>query len=273
MILIGELINATRKKVRAAVETRDADYIRDLARRQAEAGAAILDVNGGVPEREAESLEWLVGLVQEVTDLPLAIDSSDPEVVRRAIPLCKSRPTINSITAEPARLDALLPVLKEFRPRVIALCMSPAGVPAGLEDRIETASRLVDRLIQDGAELDDIFVDPCVMPVSTGGDKSVAVLDAIGCIMQRFPGVHTSVGLSNVSFGVPTRKLMNQTFLMLLMARGLDAAILDPLDRQLIANITAAEALLGRDEYCQRYLRAYRAGKLEPLEQAPAISR
>jgi 5-methyltetrahydrofolate--homocysteine methyltransferase len=264
MILIGELINATRKKVRAAVETKDAGYIRDLARRQADAGAAILDVNGGIPEREAESLEWLIGLVQEVTDLPLAIDSSDPDVFRHAIPLCKSRPTINSITAEPARLDALLPVLKEFRPRVIALCMSPAGPPSGVEDRIATASRLVDRLTgEGGAALDDIFVDACVMPVSTGAEQSAALLDAIGCIMQRFPGVHTSVGLSNVSFGVPARKLMNQTFLMLLMARGLDAAILDPLDRQLMANLIAAEALLGRDEYCARYLRAYRAGKLE----------
>lgn len=265
MFIIGELINATRKKVGAAVEKRDAEFIRDLAQRQAAAGADMLDVNGGVPGREAESMEWLINVVQEATDLPLSVDSSDSEVVRRGLLLCKQRPVVNSITDEPARLDALLPVLKERRARVIALCLSSAGMPSGVDDRVETASRLVDRLTREGLELDDIFVDPCVVPISTGPEHGAAVLEAVGCIKQRYPGVHTSVGLSNVSFGVPARKLMNEVFLMLLMARGLDAAILDPCDRQLMANVAAAEALLGRDEFCAQYLRAFRAGKLEPL--------
>ena len=266
MLLIGELINATRKKVGAAVEARDAQFIRDLAQRQAAAGADMLDVNGGVPGREAESLEWLIGVVQEATDLPLSVDSSDSEALRRALPLCKQRPIVNSITDEPARIDGLLPVVKEYRARVIALCMSSAGTPSGVADRLETASRLVDRLTREGLDPDDIFVDPCVIPISTGSEHGAAVADAVGCIRQRFPGVHTSVGLSNVSFGVPARKLMNQTFLMLLMARGLDTAILDPCDRQLMANIAAAEALLGRDEFCAQYLRAFRAGRLELTE-------
>ena len=263
MLLIGELINATRKKVGAAVEARDAQFIRDLALRQVAAGADMLDVNGGVPGREAESLEWLIHVVQEATDVPLSVDSSDSEALRRTLPLCKQRPIVNSITDEPARIDALLPVVKEYRARVIALCMSSAGTPACVADRVETASRLVDRLTREGLDPDDIFVDPCVIPISTGSEHGAAVADAIACIKERFPGVHTSVGLSNVSFGVPARKLMNQTFLMLLMARGLDTAILDPCDRQLMANVAAAEALLGRDEFCAQYLRAFRAGKLE----------
>ena len=270
MLVIGELINATRKKVGAAVEKRDADFIRGLAQRQAEAGADILDVNGGVPGREVESLEWLIGVVQEVTDLPLSIDSSDPEAVRRAIPLCKQRPLLNSITDAPECSDVLLPVVKEHHPRVIALCMSAAGTPSSVDDRLQTATRLVERLTGAGVELDDIFVDPCVIPISTGPENGPAVLDAIGCITKRFPGVHTSVGLSNVSFGVPVRKLVNETFLMLLLSRGLDAAIVDPCDRQLMANIAAAEALLGRDEFCVQYLRAFRAGKLEPPETRSA---
>jgi 5-methyltetrahydrofolate--homocysteine methyltransferase len=263
MFLIGELINSTRKKVGAAVGSRDADFIRDLACRQAAAGADMLDVNGGIPEKEAESLEWLIHVVQEATDLPLSVDSSDSDALRRALPLCKQRPVVNSITDEPARFNALLPVVKEHRARVIALCMSAAGTPTGVDDRVATASRLVDRLTHEGLEPDDIIVDPCVIPISTGSEHGAAVLDAAGCIKQRFPRVHVSVGLSNVSFGVPARKLMNQTFLMLLMARGLDTAILDPCDRQLMANIFAAEALLGRDEFCGQYLRAFRAGKLE----------
>ena len=263
MLVIGELINATRKKVGAAIGKRDADFIRDLARRQTEAGADIIDVNGGIPGREAESLEWLIGVVQEVTDLPLSIDSSDPEAVGRAIPLCKRRPLLNSITDVAECSDVLLPVLKKHRPRVIALCMSSAGTPSGVDDRLQTASRLVERLASAGIDLDDIFVDPCVLPISTSPEQGPAVLEAIASIMKRFPGVHTSVGLSNVSFGIPVRKLVNEVFLLLLLARGLDAAILDPCDRQLMANVAAAEALLGRDEFCARYLRAFRTGKLE----------
>ncbi len=263
MLIIGELINATRKKVGAAVEARDAEAIRSLAQRQAEAGANVLDVNGGVPGREAESLEWLINVVQEATDLPLSVDSSDPAAVRHALPLCKKRAVVNSITDEPARLDALIPVLKEHKAKVIALCMSSAGTPSGVDDRVQIACRLVDRLTHEGLALDDIYVDPCVIPISTGPENGIAVIDAIGRITERFPGVHTSVGLSNVSYGVPARKLMNEVFLLLLMSRGLDTAILDPCDKQLMANVMAAEALLGRDEFCAQYLKAFRAGKLE----------
>jgi cobalamin-dependent methionine synthase I len=263
MLVIGELINATRKKVGAAIENRDAAFIRELAERQTQAGADIIDVNAGIPGREAESLEWLIGVVQEVTDLPLSIDSSDPEAVRRAIPLCKRRPLLNSITDLFESSAGFLPILKEHHPRVIALCMSPAGTPSGVDDRLQTASRLVETLTSAGIELNDIFVDPCVLPISTGSEQGPAVLEAISRIMKEFPGVHTSVGLSNVSFGIPARKLVNEVFLMLLLARGLDAAILDPCDHQLMANIIAAEALLGRDEFCVKYLRAFRTGKLE----------
>jgi 5-methyltetrahydrofolate--homocysteine methyltransferase len=170
---------------------------------------------------------------------------------------------INSITDEPARLQAILPLLKEYRARVVALCMGTSAPPAGVEDRVLTAGRLVDRLTAEGIPFEDIYVDPCVLPVSTGPEHGRAVAEAIGQITTRYPGVHTSVGLSNVSFGLPLRKLLNEVFLVLLMARGLDTAIVDPCDRQLMANIAAAEALLGRDEYCVQYLRAYRQGKLE----------
>ena len=212
MLVIGELINATRKKVGAAVEKRDADFIRDLARRQAEAGADILDVNGGVPGREVESLEWLIGVVQEATDLPLSIDSSDPD--GRA-------PRDSALQAAAAR---------EFDHRRAGMFRRAAagsqGTQAasdravhersrnasGVDDRLATASRLVERLTGAGLALDDIFVDPCVIPISTGPENGPAVLEAVGCIVKRFPGVHTSVGLSNVSFGVPVRKLDERDF-------------------------------------------------------------
>jgi cobalamin-dependent methionine synthase I len=265
MFIIGELINCTRKRIGAAAQKRDAEFIKEVARNQVNAGADMLDVNGGLPGQEAECLTWLVNVIQEVAETPLCLDSADPEALRRALPLCGQRPMINSITDEAARYEAVIPLLKEYRPKVIALCMGASGPPSGVEDRVTTACRLVDRLTADGIPLDDIYVDPCVLPVSTGPEPGKAVLEAISQITARYPGAHTSAGVSNVSFGLPVRKLLNEVFLVLLVGRGLDAAIVDPCDHQLMANIKAAEALLGRDEYCADYLRAYREGKLEPL--------
>lgn len=263
MFIIGELINSTRKRIREAVQSRDAGYIQEVALKQVDAGADALDVNGGIAGQEPQCLMWLVGVVQEAASLPLCLDSSDPEALRCALPLSKERPIINSITAEPARFEALLPLLKEYRAKVIALAMDASGPPAGAEDRVATACQLVDRLTAQGIALGDIYVDPCVLPISTGPEHGRAVAEAIGRITAQYPGVHTSVGLSNVSFGLPSRKLLNETFMLLLMSRGLDTAIADPCDQQLMASIAAAEALLGRDEYCVAYLKAYRAGKLE----------
>jgi 5-methyltetrahydrofolate--homocysteine methyltransferase len=265
MWIIGELINCTRKKVGAAAAARDTAQIQEIARNQAAAGADMLDVNGGLPGQEVETLTWLVNIVQEVADIPLCLDSADPEALRRAMPLCKHRPMLNSISDEPEKFNALLPVVKEYRPKVIALCMSPAGPPMGVDDRVATASRLIDRLTAEGTAIDDIYLDACVLPASTGPEHSKALIEAIGHIATRYPGVHLSAGVSNVSFGLPQRKLLNQVFVALLMAHGLDAAIVDPCDRQLMMNIRAAEALLGRDEMCMNYLRAFREGKLEPV--------
>jgi 5-methyltetrahydrofolate--homocysteine methyltransferase len=260
MLIIGELINCTRKKVGEAAQRRDAEFFQDLARTQASAGAHMLDVNGGVPEREVELLSWLVDLVQAAVEIPLCLDSADPAAITKVLPLCKQRPMVNSISDEPARW-AMLPVLKEHRPRVIALCLSESGLPSGVEDRVATASRLIDRLTAEGFALDDIYVDPCVMPLATG-PHGRNLLAAVSQIVARYPGVHISAGVSNVSFGLPVRKLLNETFLQLLMAHGLDAAIVDPCDQQLMMDILAAEALLGRDPNCKGYLRAYREGKL-----------
>lgn len=260
MLIIGELINCTRKKVGEAAERRVAEFFRDLARKQVAAGAHVLDVNAGLVGQEVELLSWLVNLVQDVVDVPLCLDTADPEAMMQALPLCKKRPLVNSVSDEAARW-AMLPVLKEHRPKVIALCLSEAGVPKGVDDRVTTANRLVDRLTAEGFALDDLYVDPCVMPVATGLNGS-HLLEAVSRIREAYPGVHISAGVSNVSFGLPMRKLLNETYLMLLMARGLDAAIIDPCDQQLMMNVTAAETLLGGDSGCKNYMRAYRDGKL-----------
>ena len=125
-----------------------------------------------------------------------------------------------------------------------------------------TASRLVDRLTAEGFPLDDIYVDGCVMPVATSPEQGIKLLASVGQIVTRYPEIHVSAGVSNVSFGLPIRKLLNETFLLLLAAHGLDAAIVDPCDQQLMMAIMAAEVLLGRDKHCRKYLTAFREGKL-----------
>jgi 5-methyltetrahydrofolate--homocysteine methyltransferase len=262
VLIIGELINCTRKKVGEAAQKRHVEFFKEIARKQAHAGANMLDVNGGVPGQEMEVLPWLVNIVQETVATSLCLDSADPAALRRALPLCKQRAMINSITDEPARMQVLLPLLKEFRPKVIALCLGEAGPPNTIEDRVATATHLVDRLTAEGFVLDDIYIDPCVLPISTGPEHGKALVEATGRIKARYPGIHVSAGVSNVSFGLPMRKLLNEVLIVLLMAQGLDAAIVDPCDAQLMMNVRAAEALLGRDEFCANYIQAFREGKL-----------
>jgi len=268
MLIIGERINATRKRISEAVQRGDACCIREEARRQVAAGAGLLDVNGGIPGHEAEYLCWLVNIVQEEADVPLCLDSADAGALGRALPLCRKQPMINSITLEPERLEPLLPLAREHRARVIALCMSESGPPSGVDGRVDAAARLVDRLTSAGIPIGDIYVDPCVFPLSTGTEHGPALLEAIGRIRARYPGVHTSCGVSNVSFGLPVRKLLNEVFLVMLVAHGLDAAIIDPCQEGIAARIAAAEALAGRDEFCQQYLLAFRSGILEPRRPA-----
>ena len=175
------------------------------------------------------------------------------------------RPLVNSLTDEPGRAEAMLPLVLEHRTRVVALCTSASGVPSSAGDRVEVARRLVGRLVEAGVREEDIFVDPVVSPVCTDPEAGEAFLEAVRRIRTEMPGVHIICGLSNISFGLPERKLLNRNFLVMAMSAGLDSAILDPTDPQVAADILASEALLGRDAFCMGYIDAYRSGKLKGL--------
>jgi 5-methyltetrahydrofolate corrinoid/iron sulfur protein methyltransferase len=263
MLIVGERINATRKKIGEAVQNQDAEHIKAEAVKQVEAGAHMIDVNGGIPGKETEYLLWLVDLVQGAVDVPLCLDSADANALAAALPQCNEPPLINSITYEKERLAAVTPLVKEHGAKVIALCLSDEGPPQDYEGRIEIAARLVDRLTGDGIPLENIYVDPCVFPISTNSETGTFVLDAISWIHEQYPGVHTICGASNVSFGLPMRKILNATFLAMLIARGLDSAIIDPCNTLTRACVLAAEALAGHDEFCTSYIGAFRAGQLE----------
>lgn len=264
MIIIGELINASRKAIKAAIEDRNSEAIAKVARDQAEAGATFIDVNAGIFEgREPEYLKWLVQIVQQVTEMPCAIDSPDPKAIEAALAVHRGIPMINSISLETDRYDKLLPIIAGTDMKVIALCMSDQGMPQTVSDRLKIADELVNGLLKNNVKMENIFVDPLVQPVSVDNTFGLAFINAIEKIVETFAGAHTACGLSNISFGLPARKFLNQTFMTMAIAKGLDGAIVDPLDKQMMSVITAAEALCGRDNFCMNYLKAYRAGMFE----------
>jgi 5-methyltetrahydrofolate corrinoid/iron sulfur protein methyltransferase len=263
MRIIGERINGTWSRVKKAVSTREKSFIHELAQRQAEAGVDWLDVGAGTrPEREPDDLVWLVQTVQEAVELPLCLDSANPRALAAAIKEVRQTPLINSISGEQSRLEGILPLLRDTECEVIALAMDERGIPSTVEDRLTVVRPVLDALRDTGVPDERIYVDPLVMAVAANTESGTIAFDAIRAVRTEFPDVHVSCGLSNISFGLPVRTLINRAFLTLALEAGLDTAILDPLDRELRKTLLAAEVVLGRDRYCLNYTRAYRAGLL-----------
>jgi len=264
MIIIAERINASRKTIAAAISTGDAAFIQNEAKAQDLAGADYIDVNAGIfVGEEVEKLKWVIGAVQEVTEKPLCIDSPDPKVIAAAVPLVKKTPMINSITLEPQRLKGILPIAADRQAKVIALCQSEDVMAEAADDKLKLAEQLVEAVASAGIALENLYVDPLVYPISTNVQSAAETLTAIERIMMAFPGIHTTCGLTNVSHGLPARKLINRTFLTAAILRGLDSAIMDPTDRQLYGALKAALAVSGRDDFCMGLITAFREGKLE----------
>lgn len=268
MLIIGEKINSSIPSTAKAIEKRDADYIRKLACDQAEAGAGMIDVNAGTfIDEEEEMLKWLMQIVQDVTDIPLCIDSPNPAALKAVLPLSRRKVLVNSISLESGRYNSIFPVVKEFGTSVVALCMDDQGIPKDADKRIAIACRLAEKLNAHGIETSDIYFDVLVQPISVDDTFGIAALNTVRGIRERIPGAHTTGGLSNISYGLPERKLLNSAFTMALISAGMDTLIIDPLDRKLMASITAAKALTGQDEFCDEYLSAYRSGKLKVITQ------
>jgi 5-methyltetrahydrofolate--homocysteine methyltransferase len=256
MIVIGERINATRKPIAAALAARDAEHIRRTAAEQAQAGADYIDVNGGDPRagQEAENMAWLVDLVQAHTDKPLSIDTADPAAAEIGLAKCTQKPILNSVSLEADRLGPLLPLVGKHPCMVVALLMSDRGTPCAVDDRLSCAEELIGRLTAAGKAHEEIIVDPCFLPVSADASSGRAVIDAIAAIRRAWPEVHIGGGLSNISYGLPKRRVVNVAAVCQAVYAGLDAAIVDPCAEGMIAAILAAEAVAGRDEFCMTYV-------------------
>lgn len=264
MLVIAERINSSRKYIRQAIKEENVEFIQNEAIAQAQAGADFIDVNAGTfVGQEKERLKWVIEVVQSATDIPLCIDSPDPHVIKEALPLVKTTPMINSINLEPDRLKAILPLVVEHRTKVIALCQSEDEMAETEDTKVKMAHALVEKMTAAGGNLDDLYIDPLVYPVSTNTNSALASVKAIERIMKEFPGVHTTCGLTNVSFGLPQRKLINRSFLVAAVTHGLDSAILDPTDKQLYGALKASLVLSGKDEFCMAYVSDFRNGRFE----------
>ncbi len=268
MRIIGEKINGTRPRVAQAIEERDSAFIQDLAVQQAEAGANWLDVNAGTRRsREPDDLTWLVKTIQPVVEVPLCLDSANPQALAVAIQVVERTPMINSISGKPQRLEGILPLAAEHGCPTIALAMDDSGIPETCERRMEVVRTLMEIARSHGVPDDDMYIDPLAMTLATNTDSALVTLDTMHAIRQEFPEAHLIMGISNISFGLPARSYINRVFLILALAAGLDSAILDPLDRELKAALVTARLVLGHDRHCLDYIRAYRAGLFNGMER------
>lgn len=262
MLIIGERINATRKRVGEAFAARDAALIQEEARRQADAGADFLDVNAALsPDAERDCMVWAVETVRAVTEKPLSIDTANPEAARAGLALLpKGTAFLNSISGERRRLDAMMPLAVEFETRVVALAMDDSGMPESCEARWKAIEIILAATDKAGIPRDRLYLDPLVRPIATNPDQATQCVEMIRQIRER--RAHTIVGLSNVSYGLPVRRHLNRTFLAMAGGAGLSAAIMDPTEPDMVATALAASCLSGEDAYCMNYIAAQRQGRL-----------
>ena len=264
MLIIGEKLNGTLKKTAAAILGRDAAFVQDLARRQVAAGANYLDVNAGTGTgNEVEDLVWLVDTVQQAVDVPLCLDSASPIALKAGMECVKQTPMVNSISGEDDRLDGILPLVAQQGSPVIALLLDGAAVPPDVAGRIAIGRKILERTRQAGVPDEKVYIDPLALAISTNTEGAKVALESMRQLRSEAPGVKFSIGLSNISFGLPARTLVNQAFLAQMLAAGLDAAIINPLEQGVMNMLYATELILGRDRFCKSYLSAFRAGRLK----------
>jgi 5-methyltetrahydrofolate--homocysteine methyltransferase len=258
--IIGERINPTGRK-KLAEELKQGDYatVRADALAQAAAGAAVLDLNAGIPGfDEAAMLSEIVRIVNDTVDLPLCIDSSTPAALEAAVPLAGGKVLINSVTAEQHSLDRLLPLVAEHGAGVIGMANDEEGISMDPDVRFAAAAKIVEHAEKHGIAREDVIIDPLAMPIGAATDAATAMIGTMRRIRDEL-GVNLSCGASNISFGMPGRHEIDAAFLTLMIGAGMNTAITNPLRRPVKKAILAADLLLGRDEFGSAWIADHRA--------------
>lgn len=260
MFIIGELINGMYKGVARAIREKDKKAIQELAGKQVAGGASALDLNcGPASSNPVRDMAWLVSVVQEVTDKALCLDSTKANAIEEGLKISTNKTIINSTSADKEKLDIYVPLALKYKAGLIGLALDKKGVPQDKERRLELAATIVADCQEKGFSIEELYIDPVVLPVNVAqtqlGD-TLSALEEFKIISQ--PAPKAIVGLSNVSQGAQQRSLINRIFLVMAITRGLDAAILDVLDKELMDSLIAAELILNRQIYCDSFLQAYR---------------
>ena len=268
MIIIGEKLNGSIPAVAQAIANRDAEFIKQRAIAQANAGATYLDCCASVPEsEELETLAWMIDCIQQVTDLPIAVDSPSADILAQAWKLCKRPGLLNSVSGEGDKMDKLFPILAENKGwEVVALLSDDKGIPKSAADRLRVFDKIMTKAKEYGIAPNRIHIDPLVEMLCTSEDGIGMVIEVISTIREKYPTIHITGAVSNISFNLPVRKVLNQAFLVLAMNAGMDSAVLDPTNRDMMGMVFATEAMLGLDEYCMEYIGAYREGIFGPVK-------
>ncbi|MGB8490986.1 MAG: dihydropteroate synthase [Bacteroidales bacterium] len=253
VIIIGESINPTRrKKLATTLQAGDFEYVLELAAIQIKAMADVLDVNVGFPGvDDVKLLPETVIAIQEKFDIPLCLDSPNPEAIEAALKVAKGKCLINSVNGEERSLNAVLPVAKEYGAAIIGLVMDDNGITHDPEKRLAIAEKIVERAIKTGIREEDVVIDPLAMAVSADPDACMVTLETISLIHQKL-GLNITMGASNISFGLPNREILNAAFMTLAILNGLTCPIANP--EKIIATVRAADLILGRDAYAMRFI-------------------
>lgn len=260
MLIIGELINGMYPKIAAAIKEHDKKTIQKCALNQLACGADALDINCGPASKQPLiDMPWLVETIQEVTDKPLCLDSSKPEVIREGLKVARNKTMTNSTTADPEKLDILVPLAKQYKSKLIGLTISQKGIPQNTDQRVELAAVIVAYCQKTQFPIDELYLDPIVLPINVAQEQMDDILKSIRefKILSQ-PSPKTVIGLSNISQGTKLHSLINRTFLTMAVASGLNSAILNPEDKTLMDELITAELILNKNIYCDSYLEAYR---------------
>jgi len=260
MLIVGELINGMYKNVREALKTKDKSIIQKIAKDQIANGADMLDINTGpASDKPKEDIKWLIESVQEVSDIALCLDSTKPDVIEEGLKLSKKQAMINSTDASDEKLGPYLDLAKKYNAKLVALTMSKVGIPRNKDERLEHAAKIVSAALEKALPMSDLYIDPVVLPVNVAQPQALELLEGLKEFkILNDPAPNTIVGLSNISQGTKLRPLINRIFLVMAVANGLSAAILDPLDKELVDALITSELLLNKNIYCDSFLDAYR---------------
>ena len=256
--IIGERINPTGKKLfKEALKNGDLDYILNQAVSQIEAGAHILDVNVGLPEiDEPTMMHKVVKEIQGIIDTPLQIDSSHPKAIETGLRYYNGKPILNSVNGEDKVLDSILPLVKKYGASVVGLTLDERGIPAKAEERYAIAEKIINRAAEYGIKKEDVFIDCLVLTVSAQQEEVQETLKAVRMVKEKL-GVKTLLGISNISFGLPNRELVNETFLALALANGLDLPIMNPNASGMTRVIDTYNVLYNYDKGAETYINNY----------------